>query len=293
MLAAVLLAAACSFDWEGRYTAHFGDGDGDASAGQSGSNAGRAGDAQGGAAGLAGSSGGLGGASGASGFGFGGAGAGGVGGGTGGAAACCEPGCTTVTETWGENSTDDHRNVTADAFIEDVAPGDNFGRSRNLFADAGPATRVGLLRFDLSALPPSTVVCASTLRLHVGSNSSNDTITFHQVLEDWEPGNQSGSSGIVNWQMRLPPAVGWSSPGCGAPASCAAAEVGSVVPSGVQNERYDVAIDVALVQGWVGGAIPNHGVALKLNLGTNGARFRSSDHDDGLRPALELVVAMP
>ena len=48
-------------------------------------------------------------------------------------------------------------------------------------------------------------------------------------------------------------------------------------------------VDLRRVQGWASGTIANEGVAIKNTGGVNGARFRSSDHNDGLRPSLELT----
>lgn len=200
--------------------------------------------------------------------------------GAGGAGAGGGPSCTT-TQRFGNNTSDDVSSVVRDTYLDDSDESANFGTSDDLYSDEGPETRVALLRIDLSSLPVGATVCAATLRLHLGTNDSSEEQTFHEVLEEWQQGE-------ATWQDRMAN-VAWGAQGCAEPTSCAAAEVGSVTPEGADDRSFDIPLSVALVQRWVSNAAVNLGMAIKCTGGEDGVIFRSSDHDDGLRPSLEIT----
>lgn len=205
----------------------------------------------------------------------------------------CISGCLGAPlESWGENVADAHKNVTTDTHIRGNEPNHNFGKTSYVRADGLDTPAVGLFRFDLAALPATAYVCSATLRLFNDGNDSPNTFTLHRVLEAWAEGNDNGTAGEANWNKRQM-GLDWTLDGCGAPASCDASSVGSVVLSGVQGTQYDITIDPTLVQGWVNGSIGNYGIALKNTMGIQGANVRSREGQDGQRPSLRITFFVP
>ena len=139
-----------------------------------------------------------------------------------------------------------------------------------------------LVRFNLSAVPPGATIVSATLELHYffTRTSASESIRVHRVLRPWtELGvTWRSTDGVNNWTAAggdFDPAV-----------------VASATVNGTINVWKQWSI-TSLVQGWVGGTYPNHGMILETPLtgGNNERQFRSSDFaaNPSLRPKLTIV----
>lgn len=127
--------------------------------------------------------------------------------------------------------------VLADAYIANARPTANLGALPTMLAGGG---NVGLINFDLSALPPGTA----------GANIAHATVTIYVGL--------ASAPGVLNlvqidgaWAER---AVKWNA---APPASTVVASAN--VPAAGGYVTFDV---TGLVQAWVDGAIAPNGVAV-------------------------------
>src|SRR5512138_3804858 len=98
---------------------------------------------------------------------------------------------------------------TRDATIHDGAetpwqPGVNYD-SRDDFLGGAPDSAGVLLKFDLSAIPPSTTITSATLRVRVSQDAPGQAFPIYQCLQPWT------SSG-ANWD-RYDGVTLWSGPG--------------------------------------------------------------------------------
>jgi hypothetical protein len=182
---------------------------------------------------------------------------------------------------FGDNTGDDVLGVTHDTFLRESDPSTNYGVDDDVQIDGSDDPTTGLLRFDIGTLLDGATIVSATLRLETPSSTGSSPLDFPivAVREDWEPLE-------ATWTMRTANDA-WAAPGCGPGSSCSATIVGTYRPVQV-GTVYDVPIDTMLVQAWVDGTLPNHGLAFKLLTGTDGARFDSSEDSDGDRPRLVI-----
>jgi len=113
----------------------------------------------------------------------------------------------------------------------------------------------GLVRFDLSAIPPGTQIAQATLSLYLtdscDTGNRTHTVTTYRVANDW--GETS-----VTWNTR--------------PGSAEAYGSSSVSSRTWQRYNFDV---TNLVRGWVNSSFPNYGLMLRgpESSGTSSARL--------------------
>src|SRR5512142_31271 len=81
-----------------------------------------------------------------------------------------------VTVTFGETGTTTFSGVTRDTFLDSDVPDNNFGLSTEIKVDSSHA--VGLVRFDISAIPPSATVVAASLHVVVANDGTVGTVTI-------------------------------------------------------------------------------------------------------------------
>src|SRR5262245_20528907 len=83
----------------------------------------------------------------------------------------------------------DTAHLTADADTNNGAPATNNGLAVNMFIrNTTSVTRNVFVRFDLSTIPPGTVLEQASLRMWIGPIATPGGITFHVVTEDWAEG---------------------------------------------------------------------------------------------------------
>ncbi len=200
------------------------------------------------------------------------------------------------TYTFGERPTCDFQGVTTDADLQGNNPTNNFGATADIASDADPP-RVGLLRFDLSALGTGLTVESATLRVWTLDCSGceanvNTKMHLYEVLEAWQEGDLQNGPGAVSWKERLP-GVDWLSPGVEPPSRGTAVQA-EWWPQAISTE-YEVILPPALVQKWVDQPADNNGVLFKTSPYSNdGVNFWTSEYETvERRPQLDVTVTVP
>ncbi len=153
----------------------------------------------------------------------------------------------------------------ADAVLNPVAPGKNYGTSGSLSVGqaVGGTPRESLIRFDLSPIPAGRAIASATATLTNLVEYDVQAPTYaHRATAAW-------SESTVTWDSfngaRLAAVEGTFQPG-----ATTSADITSVV------------------QQWHSGAVPNHGLLLERDY-TGGATFASSEIPDAAdRPSLEV-----
>ncbi|WP_437756698.1 DNRLRE domain-containing protein [Sorangium sp. So ce1389] len=152
-----------------------------------------------------------------------------------------------------------------DSIVEGGVTGWSYGGYPYLFTSAGAARPLtALIAHDLSFIPAGSRVASAALSLSYGWKPAGSAVAVHRVIGAWgEPtvnaGNFSGYSPAVEASLTtLSQTDAWAS------------------------------VDLTLlVQAWIDGALPNHGVALVDAV--NRTDFRASEyHDVARRPKLDV-----
>jgi hypothetical protein len=186
-------------------------------------------------------------------------------------------------QTLGFGERGDVTGVTSDTYLQEDQPATAHDR---LVIEAGPnPNRAGLLRFDLSALPRTAVVEGARLTVHVCTAvdcGSSQVLEVHAVLEAWRE--------TATWLEREP-ATPWSAAGCGAPASCATAAIGSVIGA-APGTTVQTPLAAGQVAAWVADPSANLGLAL-IPTGTSGTALHLDASEatgtDTAPPRLEVT----
>ena len=156
---------------------------------------------------------------------------------------------------------------SADTFVSSVAPTKNFGSGALLAVQSGST---GYIRFDLSGVPAGATLSKATLRLYVNSYSQAGAFDVYEIDSPWSEHALSFSNA---------PALGASATGG--------------VPVSVSKSNQFVLVDItSLVQRWLGGNLPNNGIAIAL-VGTKGCfGFDSKESQfTSHEPELELAFS--
>jgi hypothetical protein len=158
--------------------------------------------------------------------------------------------------------------VVADAHVAEMHPTDNMGSATALWAGGTPGNaKVGLVRFDLSAIPRGSVITSATLGMRL-LGGGGSPVNLHRATAAWSE-----------------PTVTW--------ASFAGAFDPAVLAS-FQSVQGPVTANVkSIVQAWVSGAYENDGFALDRALTTNALLSSSEDTTATNRPQLDVCYTPP
>jgi hypothetical protein len=166
------------------------------------------------------------------------------------------------------------------------------------------AYRRALLRFDLSAIPPGSVVRAARLTLHQSRSRTAHPVSVHRLLAAWGEGASNGGDaglgapaqpGDATWIRRIHPGVPWATPGGDfVPTPSALVVVPNV--GGAVVEWPSTAAMVADVQAWVDAPSSNHGWILLGDEETDQSAKRFSSRNAptaSVRPRLVVEYGPP
>lgn len=139
-----------------------------------------------------------------------------------------------------------------------------------------------LLAFDLSAIAPGARVKAVSLVLHV-TNPSTDSYPVYEALQPWNEGRACW----FEYDSGQP----WSAVGADSTGDHGGVVLGSSTASTVGTVTIPLnAAGVRLVQDWVDGRRPNHGLELINYLGSDDLSFDDRENPtSAVRPALQVT----
>ncbi|MBL8745728.1 MAG: multicopper oxidase domain-containing protein [Phycisphaerae bacterium] len=197
------------------------------------------------------------------------------------------------------------QNVSLRASHDNTLYEDGFGLTSNgkgqymfVGVNGGSVKRRGIIRFDVSAIPPGSTITSVTLTMNMSrSNAGVQSVALHRVLAGWgegssDAGAEEGSGatakpGDATWIHRLFPDTFWTNAGGDfAPGASASTSVNTGSTSWSSSGM------VADVQSWVNSGATNFGWVLKGNeVGSRTAkRFDSREHPTpSRRPVLNLT----
>lgn len=178
---------------------------------------------------------------------------------------------------------------------------DNFGRF-NLavgLTQSGETAR-SMLKWDLSSIPPGSVIVKAEMSMDAYNDASirEITVNVHRLLKPWV----EGTLNIQNRQLDNPDSVCWVESGSGlnweqAGASGISDRAPSILAVATNKGRDTFVWDLtSTVQYWIDGTWPNNGILLEsLNEeDTNLKLFYSSEYqDENLRPKLIIDYITP
>jgi hypothetical protein len=184
-----------------------------------------------------------------------------------------------LTAGFGERGGADFTGVTTDATLLSDASTANHGADDLVGIDASPI-HIGLIRFDLSALPADAQVLAAELDLYEEDPIETGDYQIHAMLLPW-------SENQATYDERTT-GVPWPSPGAG-DGSYATAAIGSLVARTIGP--YTVPLDVAAVQAWVSAPAQNYGMRWSSTSpdGHGGNWDSSESGTTGYRPLLRIT----
>lgn len=161
---------------------------------------------------------------------------------------------------------------TQDTYVASGNPNDFWGNDEDILADGSDGSNdelVTLLQWDVSSIPNTAIVTGVSVVLDVFNRSSGEYRL--SVME------QVWSESTATWNNT-------------APTSHRGALLASFIPS--NTDVYDIELNaaaIALVQAWVQGSTPNHGVMIESAGSNNGIDMRSSEYASwAQRPKLKI-----
>ena len=170
---------------------------------------------------------------------------------------------------------------TDDTYIHQFAP-DSTHCVEDQFRVGYDHTYYGLIRFDVSFIPANAIVREATLQLYaVGWGGDDITVTAHCLKRPVEFCE-------VTWKQ---PRDGetWGQPGGNDPLTDYCPEPESSFTSWSILKWYDLDL-TSLVQSWVDGSMPNHGVVLRSIESINSLWFASGENSTlSRRPKLVIT----
>jgi hypothetical protein len=171
-----------------------------------------------------------------------------------------------------------------DAYIWEWEPSFNYGTADDTWVASTPPNwnrALALFQFEVNVIPPGAKILDARLSLyHRGGGDADVPVTAHRITNGWD-------EGFVSWNKRKN-STNWDTAG----GDIDTMVEGTTLVGPASNMRYEWDIS-NLVQGWVDGAYPNHGVALRtLQPSIVGERFSTSDHaDPAQHPRLRVTFA--
>ena len=178
-----------------------------------------------------------------------------------------------------------------DAYLDESKPDLNRGFTSNVWVEGDDPPGTGLdrsllMRWDLSAMPAGAVVRQVYFDVNV-TNSTRDMFPFYALNRDW-------SEGEATWNQA---ATGepWAVAGAQGAADRGGEVLGRAVANatGLKRLMLDEA-GVRLVQDWLDGTVPNHGLILADSLLQNSLIFSSSNNFTvPNRPQMTIEYTLP
>ncbi len=162
--------------------------------------------------------------------------------------------------------------ATADTWVNEAAPTAIGGADSSLYSVRFiPFSRIAFLRFDLSGIPPGSVIQSAALTVDVTiADGSGAPINVHRATAPWTEAGATWDSLATAWDSLTVD--------------------GQLFAAGAGITGADV---TALVQQWVDGAVPNNGLALVSTSIGNLTEYASRESTTGATPTLVVQTGTP
>jgi hypothetical protein len=191
---------------------------------------------------------------------------------------------------------DYEENPIADTYIDQSSPNKNNGEaSINILVQwTGTSAYRILIKFDLSSIPPGSIITDASLSLHSGGSSGSGTRTFtvYRVSKSWVEGNGPGTDTTgatwIDTDKSVP--TSWSTPGAdfvSEGASSADLTLGF-------GRQYFTVTDI--VAAWITDGQPNYGFLIKVDNEAGagaGFYFRPREFGSTYMPILQINWEAP
>ncbi len=192
--------------------------------------------------------------------------------------------------------------VSADTHVREDAVDKNFGIANKIETNpsnnaAGTSEYHGLLRFDLSMIPPGATINSATLKLVSESSRSNHVVEIREATRSWAEGGSDNSTCVIGATWLAPnctdTSTAWNGSGGNfrsTPSPWGSAVYATVTPVGgstVQNATV-----TALVQDWINGTKTNLGFAM-IATGTDTGQADWGSREGGKPATLVVDWVMP
>lgn len=183
-----------------------------------------------------------------------------------------------------------------DTWLQSDSGTTNYGVNVALHALGSPQIRRSLIQFDLSSIPPGSVINSAILTLYKTAASSQQNIHIHRALTDWFEGDANAGTTTINgstYNLRNHiGSVAWGAAGGQSGVDFAAVATAlTTVTLAVGAYNWTVTADVAA---FVAGSATNRGWWVINNGGTTNQVFASStDATASFRPKLTVDYDIP
>lgn len=176
--------------------------------------------------------------------------------------------------------------ATEDNYLSAANVQYNNGGSGDVRIDANTGTsgRTGLLKWNLSSIPPSATIQSASLKLNV-TEASTIGFDLYQMRRDWVEGdgNRTNSTTSSNWST-YDGVNSWETPGAVGTEldryddNLWGAGAGSFTSTGSKTLALN-SIGVGVIQGWVSETLTNYGLTMQNNVSTtaDALQFDSSE----------------
>jgi hypothetical protein len=171
----------------------------------------------------------------------------------------------------------------ADTTLSQGAPTTNYGGDPTVRADgdeAGGNDLVGLLKFDLTSIPPGSSVQTVELTIVV-TNPSGDSYPLYEARRRWVEGE-------ATWEAYAS-GQAWEVGGAGGTQDRGSAALGTITATAAG--AYTLSLSAAAVQGWVDVPGTNHGIVIAHSTNDDGLGFESREAAAANRPSLRVTYA--
>jgi hypothetical protein len=163
---------------------------------------------------------------------------------------------------------------SADTTLSENAPASKFGAATTSSADGDEPSTTGkdmvtLLKWDLSAIPPGSVVISATIQLHV-TNASTEEFELYRMIRDWSEVDATWSEADLG--------VPWEAPGAAGPNDHGFSVRGVIQAGAAGPVKITLGPEgVTAVQAWVDGPSVNYGFILCDGGNSDGLAFASRE----------------
>ncbi len=159
-----------------------------------------------------------------------------------------------------------------DTFIDENNPNSNYGGDNKLKIEARAGRRQRpMIQWSLATcIPAGAIVTSADMRFYVDKKFTNHTVDIYRITAAW-----------------LDTTATWNNTGGG---NYNATSWGSFIPT--TQKTYEVVPVTNLVQGWLAGLFPNHGVIL-VPTGPDGVTEIGSVEKGGKEPLLVVNYSLP